>query len=127
MSAHQPNLFAYSGVFRKITLIHTFSKDLEERLNLPVLPFFGIADQDFTDDRWVSSSLLPAIERREGILTLNINLPKNIIHLNESIIKKRIYKSEINKFLHPVHSNRTKNPKSLYILTLNDTIVPINL
>jgi hypothetical protein len=79
MAAHQPNLFAYSGVFRKATLNSVLSKVLEERLNLPVVSFFGIADQDFTDDRWVRSALLPDVQRREGLFTLRISLPKRLL------------------------------------------------
>ena len=59
MTAHQPNLFAYSGVLRKATLIHALAKKIEEILKVPVVCYFGIADQDFTDDRWVRSCQLP--------------------------------------------------------------------
>lgn len=79
MSAHQPNLFAYSGVMRKITLTSVLSKELEKRLNIPVVNFFGVADQDFTDDRWVKSSLLPAVLRRDGVLSIRIKLPEKML------------------------------------------------
>ena len=76
MTAHQPNLFAYSGVLRKATLNYVLAEKLSESLKLPVVSFFGIADQDFTDDRWVKSALLPDVERRDGVLELRIDLPK---------------------------------------------------
>jgi hypothetical protein len=79
MSAHQPNLFAYSGVMRKITLISVLAKELENRLNVPVVNFFGIADQDFTDDRWVKTSLLPAVLKRDGLLSIHIKLPEKVL------------------------------------------------
>jgi hypothetical protein len=79
MSAHQPNLFAYSGVMRKITLTSVLAKELEKRLDVPVVNFFGIADQDFTDDRWVKSSMLPAVLRRDGVLSIHISLPEKIL------------------------------------------------
>ena len=79
MTAHQPNLFAYSGVFRKATLNSVLSKVLEERLELPVVSFFGIADQDFTNDRWVRSALLPDVQRREGLFKLNVSLPRKLM------------------------------------------------
>lgn len=79
MTAHQPNLFAYSGVLRKATLMFALAKRIEKRLGVKVVNFFGIADQDFTDDRWVKSSLLPAISRRDGLMTLQIRLPKEIM------------------------------------------------
>jgi len=79
MSAHQPNLFAYSGVMRKATLIFVLAKELEKRLKVPVVNFFGVADQDFTDDRWVKSSLLPAVLRRDGLLSIHIKLPEKVL------------------------------------------------
>ena len=79
MSAHQPNLFAYSGILRKATLISVLAKHLEERLNVPVVNFFGIADQDLTGDRWVKSALLPAVMRRDGLLSIHIKLPDELL------------------------------------------------
>jgi len=79
MTAHQPNLFAYSGVFRKATLNCVLGKVLEERLNLPVVSFFGITDQDFTDDRWVRSALLPDVQRRDGLFALRVSLPRRLL------------------------------------------------
>ena len=79
MTAHQPNLFAYSGVLRKATMIRVLAGSLAERLNAPVVCFFGLADQDFTDDRWVKSAQLPDIERRNGTLELRIPLPDKIM------------------------------------------------
>lgn len=79
MTAHQPNLFPYSGVFRKATLNHVLAKRLSESLEVPVVSFFGIADQDFTDDRWVKSALLPDVERRGGLLELRFDMPEKLI------------------------------------------------
>jgi hypothetical protein len=76
MAGHQPNLFPYSGVLRKATLCFALAKILEERTKVPVVSFFGIADQDFTDDRWVKSCQLPAITRSDGILELGMKCPK---------------------------------------------------
>lgn len=79
MVAHQPNLFAYSGVFRKATLNFVLAKTLEERLKVPVVNFFGIADQDFTDDRWVRSCQLPTVQRSGGIFSVDMKLPKKLM------------------------------------------------
>ena len=79
MSAHQPNLFAYSGVMRKTTLTFVLAKELEKRLKVPVVNFFGVADQDFTDDRWVKSCLLPAVLKRDGLLSIHIKLPEKVL------------------------------------------------
>jgi hypothetical protein len=79
MTAHQPNFFPYSGVLRKATLNFLLGQKLEELLGVPVVNFFGIADQDFTDDPWVKSAILPDVERRDGILELRLDLPEKMI------------------------------------------------
>jgi len=79
MTAHQPNFFAYSGVLRKATLNFVLAKKLENLLEVPVVNFFGIADQDFTDDRWVRSCELPAVQRSGGILPISVKLPEKLI------------------------------------------------
>jgi len=79
MTAHQPNLFAYSGVLRKATLNHALAERLSESLSLPVVCLFGVADQDFTDDRWVRSAILPDPKRRDGVLELRIDLPEKLM------------------------------------------------
>jgi hypothetical protein len=79
MTAHQPNLFAYSGVFRKATLNFVLAQRLEELLKVPVVGFFGVADQDFTDDRWVRSCQLPAVQRSGGIFSLDVKLPGKLM------------------------------------------------
>ncbi|MBN1245162.1 bacillithiol biosynthesis BshC [Candidatus Bathyarchaeota archaeon] len=79
MTAHQPNLFAYSGVIRKATLNHVLAQKLSERLMIPVVSFFGIADQDFTDDRWVRSALLPDVDRKNGLLELRFDMPEKLM------------------------------------------------
>jgi hypothetical protein len=79
MTAHQPNFFPYSGVLRKATLNFLLGKKLEELLGVPVVNFFGIADQDFTDDRWVKSCQLPAVRRNGGILSIEAKLPERMM------------------------------------------------
>lgn len=79
MTAHQPNFFAYSGVLRKATLNHVLAEKLSKILNVPVVTFFGIADQDFADDRWVKSALLPDVEMHQGVLELRFKTPEKIM------------------------------------------------
>ena len=79
MTGHQPNLFAYSGVLRKATLNHVLAKRLLESLKVPVVSFFGVADQDFTDDRWVRSALLPDVQRSDGLLELRFDMPGKLM------------------------------------------------
>jgi hypothetical protein len=78
MTAHQPNLFPYSGVLRKATLLIVLEKELERRLGVNVISYYGIADQDFADDRWVRSSIVPSLTRKDGILALSAKLPLKV-------------------------------------------------
>lgn len=102
MTGHQPNLFPYSGVMRKATLIYKLKNEMENRTGRPVICYFGIADQDFSDDRWVRSSLLPDISRKDGILSLTADVPgkKTIFNVpkpsRDQIAK---WKREIDKWM----------------------------
>jgi hypothetical protein len=101
MAAHQPNFFAYGGVLRKATLNFVLAKALEEALKVPVVNFFGIADQDFTDDRWVKSALLPDVERRNGVLELRFDLPEKLLLNKVARPSKQIlngWRAEIEKW-----------------------------
>ena len=102
MTAHQPNFFAYSGVLRKAALNFVLEKKLESVLKVPVVSFFGIADQDFTDDRWVRSCELPAVQRSGGLLSIEVKLPEKLM-LNKVPKPSRDllsgWKSEIEKWL----------------------------
>jgi hypothetical protein len=102
MTAHQPNFFAYSGVLRKATLSFVLAEKLESVLKVPVVSFFGIADQDFTDDRWVRSCELPAVQRSGGLLSIEVKLPEKLM-LNKVPKPSRDllaeWKSEIEKWL----------------------------
>ncbi len=102
MTAHQPNFFAYSGVLRKATLNFVLAKKLEACLHVPVVSFFGIADQDFTDDRWVRSCELPSVLRTGGVLSVEEKLPEKLM-LNKVAKPSRemllAWEIEVNKWL----------------------------
>jgi hypothetical protein len=102
MTAHQPNLFAYSGVLRKATLISVLARKMEEVTKVPTVSFFGIADQDFTDDRWVRSTCLPDVSKRGGVLELRADLPDKLL-LNKATKPSRqvldSWKSEIDSWI----------------------------
>jgi hypothetical protein len=85
MTANQPNFFPYSGVLRKTTLNFLLREKLQELLEIPVVNFFGIADQDFTDDKWVRTCQLPAVRRSGGTLSIEAKLPERMM-LN-SVVK----------------------------------------
>jgi hypothetical protein len=76
VTAHQPNFFPYGGVIRKATLIYVLAQKLSQALSLPAVSLFAVADQDFTDDRWVRSTQIPDVQRRGGTLQLRFSLPE---------------------------------------------------
>jgi hypothetical protein len=59
--------------------MHVLAKKLSQKLKIPVVCFFGVADQDFSDDRWVKSALLPDVEKRDGLFELRIDIPEKIM------------------------------------------------
>ncbi len=116
MTAHQPNLFAYSGVIRKATLNHALAQRLSERLKVPVVSFFGIADQDFTDDRWVRSALLPDVERRNGLLELRFDMPEKLMLNRVAKPPRKIldnWRNEIEKWITRTLGSISRDCKSL--------------
>jgi hypothetical protein len=93
MSAHQPNLFPYSGVTRKIALMVALRKIIENMFQdkkelKDTVCLFGIADHDFVHNKWIRSAELPAPLRREGILRYNIKIPEKDIMLPANKIRK---------------------------------------
>ena len=77
VSIHQPNLFAYSGVFKKIVLLQAV-KDLiekqeeEKNSNKKIVNFFLIVDHDFVEDMWSRVAQLPSIKHSLGRLELRL-------------------------------------------------------
>lgn len=74
VAIHQPNLFAFSGVFKKIVMLETLSNHLKKPDDMP-LPLFLIIDHDFMDDSWVHVAKLPSMKNTSGIL--DIRYPMN--------------------------------------------------
>ncbi len=75
MSAHQPNLFPYSGVVRKLVLVHAVAEQLRKTLNSPVIELFCFADQDFADERYFREAQLPSVRSKSGTLELRLAVP----------------------------------------------------
>ncbi|HYV52596.1 MAG TPA: hypothetical protein VE971_04810 [Candidatus Eisenbacteria bacterium] len=73
VSIHQPNLFAYGGVFKKIVLLQTLMRKVEERDSVnKFVNFFLIVDHDFMDDTYIRLAELPSIRHSSGKLELRI-------------------------------------------------------
>jgi Bacillithiol biosynthesis BshC len=66
---HQPNLFAFSGVFKKIVLLESLANH-SKRENYTFVPLFLIVDHDFMDDKWMHIAKLPSIRSSTGVLDL---------------------------------------------------------
>ncbi len=74
VAIHQPNLFAYSGVYKKIVMMETISNYMTKSMNR-YLPLFIVIDHDFMDDSWVHVAKLPSVRNSSGIL--DIRYPMN--------------------------------------------------
>ena len=77
VSIHQPNLFAYGGVFKKIILLQTIKSMLEKgngatNTNTRFINLFLIVDHDFMDDVWIRVAQLPSVRHSDGILELRM-------------------------------------------------------
>ena len=66
---HQPNLFAFSGVFKKIVLLECLAEH-SKRNSYSTVPLFLIVDHDFMDDKWMHIAKLPSIRNSTGVLDL---------------------------------------------------------
>lgn len=73
VSIHQPNLFAYGGVFKKIILLQTIKSVIEKTdPEKKFINLFLIVDHDFMDDLRIRLAQLPSIRHSEGILELRM-------------------------------------------------------
>ncbi len=71
VSIHQPNLFAYGVVYKKIVLLETLRKIAESRnTKARFINLFLIIDHDFMDDMWIRLAQLPSIRHKGGILEI---------------------------------------------------------
>lgn len=71
VSIHQPNLFAYGGVYKKIILLETLRSMAESKsADSKLINLFLIVDHDFLDDMWIRMAQLPSIRHKGGILEI---------------------------------------------------------
>lgn len=73
---HQPNLFAFSGVFKKIVLLQELANHIKKDQYL-VIPLFLIIDHDFMDDKWMHIAKLPSIRSSTGALDLRFPITES--------------------------------------------------
>jgi hypothetical protein len=73
VSTHQPNLFAYSGVFKKIILLETLKNSVEKRdRSSKIINLFLIVDHDFIDESWIRLAQLPSMQHSSGVMELRL-------------------------------------------------------
>jgi hypothetical protein len=71
VSIHQPNLFAYGGIYKKIILLETLRSMAESRsADAKLINLFLIVDHDFLEDIWIRMAQLPSIRHKSGILEI---------------------------------------------------------
>ena len=70
--AHQPNIFPYSGYYKKLILGKILKDKLEAKLDVPVVLTFGFHDQDFANPKWFRRTELPDLYSQDGVLGLKL-------------------------------------------------------
>ena len=74
VSTHQPNLFAYGGIFKKIVLLETLKRTIENRKGGRIVNLFVIIDHDFIDEVWMRRAQLPSFHHSSGLLQLRFHV-----------------------------------------------------
>jgi hypothetical protein len=77
VSTHQPNLFPYGGVFKKIVFLKTLKDYLTDHnhsnnKSTRIVNLFLIIDHDFMDENWIRTTQLPSMRHDSGVLDLRI-------------------------------------------------------
>jgi hypothetical protein len=74
VSTHQPNLFAYSGIFKKVVLLETLKTTIEKRKESGIVNLFVIIDHDFINKIWTRRAQLPSFHHSSGLLQLRFSV-----------------------------------------------------
>ena len=74
VSAHQPNLFAYSGVFKKVVLLETLKTTIEKYKESGIVNLFVIIDHDFINEIWMRRAQLPSFHHSSGLMQLRFSV-----------------------------------------------------
>ena len=78
VSIHQPNLFAYSGIYKKIILLEALRSVAESKNPYAkLINLFLIVDHDFLDDLWIRMAQLPSIRHKAGIFEIRTLVNKS--------------------------------------------------
>ena len=123
VSIHQPNLFPYSGVFKKIVLLEALKNIIQNKISSKkIINLFLIVDHDFMDEIWVRVAQIPSVNHTSGILEIRLpvdnskrwQLMCNMPLFSRTILDK--WKKEINSWIKNSSSSLTPTfDKSLFL------------
>src|SRR5918995_3287992 len=74
VSTHQPNLFAYGGIFKKVVLLETLKTTIENYKEQRIINLFVIIDHDFIEEIWMRRAQLPSFHHSSGLLQLRFSV-----------------------------------------------------
>jgi hypothetical protein len=74
VSTHQPNLFAYSAIFKKAVLLETLKTTIEKHKEWGIVNLFVIIDHDFINKIWIRRAQLPSFHHSSGLLQLRFSV-----------------------------------------------------
>ncbi|HEX2471806.1 MAG TPA: hypothetical protein VHJ59_03555 [Nitrososphaera sp.] len=74
VSTHQPNLFAYGGIFKKVVLLEMLKTTIEKYKEGRIINLFVIIDHDFIDEIWMRRAQLPSFHHSSGLLQLRFSV-----------------------------------------------------
>jgi hypothetical protein len=74
VSSHQPNLFAYGGIFKKVVLLETLKRTIENYKQEKIINLFVVIDHDFIDEIWMRRAQLPSFHHSSGLLQLRFSV-----------------------------------------------------
>jgi hypothetical protein len=78
-SVHQPNLFPYGGVIKKVVLLQNLKKKVQEHeKSKKIVNLFVIIDHDFMDETWVHRAQLPSVRSSSGALEIRLAVQSSL-------------------------------------------------
>jgi hypothetical protein len=80
VSTHQPNLFAYGGIFKKIVLLQALKDSVLNAFDngLKIINLFVVIDHDFMDENWIRVAQLPSIRHNSGIFEIRLPIDSHL-------------------------------------------------
>jgi hypothetical protein len=74
VSTHQPNLFSYGGIFKKVVLLETLKRTIENYKERKIINLFLIIDHDFIEEIWMRRAQLPSFHHSSSLLQLRFSV-----------------------------------------------------